>query len=131
MRSPQFALLFLLLGASALIGCAESGGGAAGGSSGTGRVAIALTDAPTDEFVEVLITVVSIDLLPGEDESERVTSFEGLETFDLLALENVSEPFAIAAWPQYPKTRPDLFAIELATSKSTMANEWRLLSAWS
>jgi hypothetical protein len=31
--------------------------------------------------------------------------------------------------PQYPETRPGLFAIELATSKSTMANEWRRLWA--
>jgi len=108
--------LFLALLALGLTGCAESGGGSTTGSAGTGRVAIALTDAPTDEFVEVLITVVSIDLLPGDDDSERETIFEGVETFDLLALENVAEPFAIAAdvpAGTYSKLRLGVSSIEL------------------
>ena len=108
--------LLLALIALGLTGCAESGGGSATGSSGTGRVAIALTDAPTDEFIQVLITVVSIDLLPGDDDSERETIFEGVETFDLLALENVSEPFALAAdvpAGTYSKLRLGVTSIEL------------------
>jgi len=91
------SLLSLILLATA---CGGSGGG--GAEAGTGSVALLLTDAPTDEFTQVLVTVTRIDLLGGDgddddnDEGNRETIFEGRETFDLLALENVSEPFAIA-----------------------------------
>lgn len=107
---PMALLLLALFG----LGCAESGGGESSGT--TGRVAIALTDAPTSEFVQVLVTVVRIDLLPGDDEVGRETIFEGTETFDLLALENVAEPFAIAAdvpTGTYNKLRMEVTEIEL------------------
>jgi len=111
--------LFLILLLSALVGlstgCADSGGGSSAGG-GTGSVALALTDAPTDEFSQVLVTVLRIVLLPGDDEADRETIFEGRETFDLLALENVSEPFAIADDIEagtYSKLRMDVAEIEL------------------
>lgn len=112
----RFAIVLLCSGLLGLAtGCADSGGGASGGGA-TGRVAVALTDAPTDEFIQVLVTVLRIDLLPGDDESGRETIFEGRETFDLLALENVSEPFAIAEdipVGTYSKLRMEVAEIEL------------------
>ena len=113
-RSLLFASFLALLGF--VIGCGDSGGGSSSASTGTGRVALALTDGPTDEFSQVLVTVLQIDLLPGEDDSNRETIFEGRETFDLLALENVSEPFAIAEdvpAGRYSKLRMRLAEIEL------------------
>ncbi len=111
--------LFLVLSLSSLVGlstgCADSGGGSSA-VGGTGSVALALTDAPTDEFSQVLVTVVRVDLLPGDDDSGRETIFEGRETFDLLALENVSEPFAIAddiPAGTYSKLRMEVAEIEL------------------
>jgi hypothetical protein len=111
-----FALLALV------VACGDSGGGSSSADvGGTGSVALLLTDAPTDEFVQVLVTVTQIDLLPGEGDehdegTERETIFEGRETFDLLALENVSEPFAIAddiPAGFYSKFRMDVEEIEL------------------
>lgn len=111
------SLLSVLLLALSGLGCAEGGSGSASGSTGgTGSVAVALTDAPTDDFAEVWITVTRIDLLPGDDETGRETVFEGEETFDLLALENVVEPFAIAddvPAGTYSKLRLEVSAIEL------------------
>lgn len=94
-----------------------SGGGAVVATGATGRVAVLMTDAPTDEFVQVFVTVTRIDLLPDEDsDDDRVTIFEGRETFDLLALENVSDPFAIAEdvpVRRYEKLRMQVEEIEL------------------
>jgi hypothetical protein len=110
---PAFVfLLCILVGFTAA--CADSGGGSSDGA--TGSVALSLTDAPTDEFSQVLVTVLRIYLLPGDDDSDRETIFEGRETFDLLALENVSEPFAIAddvPAGTYSKLRMDVAEIEL------------------
>jgi hypothetical protein len=113
-RSLLLTSLLALLGL--VIGCGDSGGGGSSASAGTGRVALALTDGPTDEFSQVLVTVLRIDLLPDDDDSNRETIFEGRETFDLLALENVSEPFAIAddvPAGSYEKLRMRLAEIEL------------------
>ncbi len=113
----RLLLVFSFLGLLGLaIGCGDSGGGSSSASTGTGRVALALTDGPTDEFSQVLVTVLRIDLLPGEDDSNRETIFEGRETFDLLALENVVEPFAIAEdvpAGTYSKLRMRIAEIEL------------------
>jgi len=113
-RSLLVLSFFGLIGL--VIGCGDSGGGSSSSSVGTGRVALALTDGPTDEFSQVLVTVLRIDLLPGDDEAYRETIFEGRETFDLLALENVVEPFAIAEdipAGTYEKLRMRIAEIEL------------------
>lgn len=109
-------IVFFLLGLLGIaLGCGDSGGGSSV-DGGTGRVALAMTDGPTDEFSQVLVTVERIDLLAGEDDSIRETIFEGRETFDLLALENVVEPFAIredVPAGSYSKLRMQLAEIEL------------------
>jgi len=79
----------------------------------SGKVAIVLTDAPTDEFSEVNLTITQIALLreddndddsDSDDESKdndsddsKVVIFEGEETVNLLALENYSHLFALSA----------------------------------
>ena len=114
--------LFFTLGMIMFVGaCGDSGSGGESPSSAsaTGSVLLVLTDAPTDEFVRVLVTVTRIELLPGDDDGsglERQTIFEGRETFDLLKLENVSEPFAIAddiPVGSYSKLRLEVEEIEL------------------
>jgi hypothetical protein len=100
--------------------CGGSGGGSSS-STTTGSVALVMTDAPTDEFVQVLVTFTRIVLLPADDsadndQSGRQTIFDGRETIDLLALANVSEPFAIADDIQagtYSKMRMEVEQIEL------------------
>lgn len=56
------------------------------------KVTLLLTDAPSDEFDEINVTISSISLLGGD---EQIVLFEGLETIDLLMLENFADLFAI------------------------------------
>lgn len=91
------------LGAVALVTLAACGGG--GGSSEsppvsqpppaptTGTVAVLMTDAPTDQFCQILATVERIDLLGA---SGPTTVFTGPETVDILGMRNFSDVFAIA-----------------------------------
>lgn len=60
----------------------------------TARVSVLVTDAPSDDFIAVNLTVTAITLLGGP--AGPVTLFEGIETFDLLALRDVSEVFSIS-----------------------------------
>jgi len=82
---------------SAVVGC---GGGSDNASepepaqsSRNATVGVLLTDAPTDEFSEILATVTSIRLL-GSD--RQIVLFSGNETVDLLRLESFSDLFAVA-----------------------------------
>jgi len=60
----------------------------------TGKVALLLTDAPTDAFCQILATVRRVDLLgPGSP----TTVFTGPVTVDLLRLRNYTDFFAIDA----------------------------------
>ncbi|MDH3646020.1 MAG: DUF4382 domain-containing protein [Gammaproteobacteria bacterium] len=56
-------------------------------------VTVLLTDAPSDHFDEINVTISSIQLLGGSDPQ---TLFEGSETVDLLQLENFSDLFVVA-----------------------------------
>jgi hypothetical protein len=87
------ALLLGILFFSGLfaVGCGEPGSGTDGASaSKTGSVSIFVTDAPVDGLQAVNITVSKIELIGVE----HATLFEGEETFDLLALREVSELFS-------------------------------------
>ncbi len=78
---------------------------ASAGGASTGNVAILLTDAPSDAFSEVNITITRIELL-GEGGS-RVEVFNGERTIDLLSLRDNSDLFSIADVPagDYEKIR--------------------------
>lgn len=123
MASLRTLVLPVVLGLAVMLGgCGDSG---SAGTPTTGSVALVLTDAPTGGFVQVRVTVTRIDLLPGAPAEEgrggaeparRETIFEGRETIDLLALENVSAPFAIAddvPAGTYSKLRLEVEEIEL------------------
>jgi len=138
-RSSLGVGLTLLPGLVGLVlsGCGGGGGsegGATSSAAATGRVAVVLTDAPTDDFIQVFVTVTRIDLLADENADEadgedgedgggdRVTIFEGRETFDLLALENVSDPFVLAEdvpARRYEKLRMEVEDIELIRRDSS------------
>ncbi|MAJ59238.1 MAG: hypothetical protein CBC48_03945, partial [bacterium TMED88] len=80
----------LALGLLATGACQTESGKALEG----GAVNILITDAPTDHLQAVQITLTEISLVG--DGSESVTLFSGRETFDLLALRDTSEIFAMA-----------------------------------
>ena len=79
-----FSLLFLGLVFAVTAGCSGgSGTDASNTATGTGSVALLLTDAPSDIFEEINITVVKAELMSDDG---RVTIFQGKRTFNLLDL---------------------------------------------
>jgi len=96
-RYGKFLSIFLV--SLVLIACQSSEDKADNNSSErSGKVAIVITDAPSDEFSEINLTITKIELLQSNDEDgEKVEIFNGEETIDLLALENYSELFALSS----------------------------------
>lgn len=92
-------LLVLSVAMLALGGCGGGGGsdprnpGPPIVEAPTGSVTVLLTDAPSDAFSQIFVTVTSIELLGGD---APVTLFAGEEIVDLLALENFADLFAVA-----------------------------------
>ncbi|UCB54999.1 MAG: DUF4382 domain-containing protein [Thiotrichales bacterium] len=104
-----FSLIFAVVA-----GCSGTNGGTgdSANASGTGSVALLLTDAPSDIFEEVNITVVKAELL---SDGGRVTLFQGERTFNLLDLTD-ARIFAIREGipaGTYSKIRLTLTDIEL------------------
>ena len=66
--------------------------GTSSDQAGTGSVGLLVTDAPSDEFEAVNLTIEKIELLKHDQASSII--FEGRETFDLLALRDASELFS-------------------------------------
>jgi hypothetical protein len=102
----------------------SSCGGGSGGSdssvspAGSGDVALLLTDAPSDIFEEINITVVKAELL---SDSGNVTIFEGNRTFNLLNLTD-AKMFAIRQGVPagtYSKIRLTLTDMELVDYNDT------------
>jgi len=109
----SLSILFLGLVITVLAGCGGSDSvDAPNTTAGSGSVALLLTDAPSDIFEEINITVVKAELLSDDG---RVTLFNGERTFNLLDLTDV-EIFAIregVAAGTYNKIRLTLTDIEL------------------
>lgn len=82
-------------------------------STRTGGVAFLLTDAATDDFSEVNVTVTRVELL---SDSLKVTIFSGFKTVDLLKLDDETELFSLSSgvpsvW--YGKIRLHVNGVEL------------------
>lgn len=98
-----FAGLFLgFIFMLALAGCNS---GSSGTATGSGQVAVLLTDGPTEEFDQVNVAITQIKLLGAEH--GQVSIFEGHETVNLLDLRSHSTLFALADVPagSYEKIR--------------------------
>ena len=95
----QRSKLLAIAAISSLV-LAACGGGGDGSSTPqsaplmTGKVALLMTDAPTDAFCQILATVRRVDLL-GAGSPTNV--FNGPMTIDLLRLRNYTDVFAINA----------------------------------
>jgi hypothetical protein len=80
----------------------------------TASVALLLTDAPTDEFTHINLTIDRVELMAVD--GSKVPLFEGLRTIDLLSLRNTADLFAAnnAVPPGlYEKIRMHLTDVEL------------------
>jgi hypothetical protein len=80
------SIAFLGLVFTILAGCGYGGNNSADSSTaatGSGTVALLLTDAPSDIFEEINITVLKAELM---SDNGRVTIFQGEHTFNLLDL---------------------------------------------
>jgi hypothetical protein len=90
----SYALRPILLSVIGLLAlaCGDSGGGG-GGSAGTGSASVFLTDAASDKFDEILVTITGLQLIGN---GRPVTIYTGRETVDLKDLENFSDLFVHA-----------------------------------
>lgn len=81
----------------------------------TGTVGILFTDAPSDEFDRILLTVEEVRLL-GANGNDDFLMWEGDETFDLLELTEFTDLFAVSEdvpVGEYEKIRLQIGGIEL------------------
>lgn len=79
----------------------------------TGTVGLLFTDAPTDEFESILLTVTEAILIGGDEKQHFL--FQGAEPIDLLNLTNFSEPivFGEVSVGNYKKLRLKISDLEL------------------
>ena len=113
-----FSVLFLGLVFAVITSCSSGDSSSSASNGGTGTVALLLTDAPSDIFEEINITVIKAELL---SDSGAVTVFQGERTFNLLDLTD-ARIFAIRegiAAGTYSKIRLTLTDIELVDYKGT------------
>lgn len=79
-----FSIFFAGLIFTVLAGCSSGGGtDISNTAAGSGSVALLLTDAPSDDFEEINITIIKAELM---SDNGRVTIFQGEDTFNLLDL---------------------------------------------
>ncbi|MCW8942479.1 MAG: DUF4382 domain-containing protein, partial [Gammaproteobacteria bacterium] len=107
-----FSISFLAVIFAVITGCSSGDTATTNSTAGTGTVALLLTDAPSDIFEEINITVVKAELL---SDSGAVTIFRGEREFNLLDLTD-ARIFAIRegiAAGTYNKIRLTLTQIEL------------------
>ena len=102
------------------------GGGGTDTTAGrTGTVGILLTDKPADPslFSVINATIVKVELMPEEDEDDRVSIYDGdPKTFDLLRLKSESVPLTFddtVPVGSYCKIRLTLSDLELVLADDT------------
>ena len=106
-----------------LISCGGGGGGSDITSTGgnvaeKGTVTLLVTDAPTDDFKKINLTVLKAELLC---DSGKEVLFRGRKTFDLLRLTDVTKIFSVSEVPTgfCSKIRLTLEQIELVFKDSS------------
>ncbi len=91
------APLFVIALIAALVSCGGGGRdentGGDPAAAGKGTVALLVTDGPTDEFREINLTILKVELLC---ESGKQVLFSGMKKFDLLQLTDVTEIFSVS-----------------------------------
>ncbi|MBI5451037.1 MAG: DUF4382 domain-containing protein [Gammaproteobacteria bacterium] len=111
----KITLLSVLMVALLLAGC--GGGQGSAQNAGVGRVALLVTDAPSDQFDQINVTVTGIELIGGRGRVNVYADPSGVgKTFDLLALSSNSDLFSFAGGVPsgvYSKIRLEVKNIDL------------------
>ncbi len=110
----MFAVILLSLSSC---GSGSSSNVLTSNQSGTGSVAIMLTDYPIAGFSEIIVTITKIELLSDDD---RVTIFSGSKTVNLLDLKNETMLFSVEnniPSGMYEKIRLTLSSVKLIDEK--------------
>ncbi len=76
-------LAFAVALVAALLGCGDGSSTTVVSNSGTGTVVVVVTDAATDDFLQIWVTVRKVELLGAQG---HFTLFEGRRVFDLLSM---------------------------------------------
>ncbi|MBW2187473.1 MAG: DUF4382 domain-containing protein, partial [Deltaproteobacteria bacterium] len=114
-------LLSSLILVCSLVLFACGGGGSSSSDTGstettTGSVAVLVTDAPSDEFKAIEVTITGISLIDDEDNLVEIWSMPSGQIINLLELETEAELFALASDVPvglYNKIRLQVSAVEL------------------
>jgi len=118
-RSWWLLTLVMLVLTTVLVACGGGGGSSSSSTTDgttTGSVAILVTDAPSDDFARIEVTVVAVSLIDDEENLIEIWSSDSGKTIDLLSLDTESELFALATdvpvgW--YDKIRLTIDSVEL------------------
>ena len=117
-------LAAVLLIAMLQVACSGGSNGSNAQPSATGTVGILLTDAPSDLFSEINLTLTEVSVIGGADDSDgQQTVFSGSKTVNLLDLTNYSEPVAFGevAVGSYTKLRLRISDLELVPKDGSPA----------
>jgi hypothetical protein len=119
MKRPSFSagarLLSAALGAFALFGLGACAGDGNGDAPATGTVTLAITDAPSDPFKAVTVTISSAALL-GDSGSVDIPFPDGEPiTVNLLDLDGINQVLAAASIPA-----DDYFKLRLQVTEATV-----------
>ncbi|MBW2185645.1 MAG: DUF4382 domain-containing protein [Deltaproteobacteria bacterium] len=115
-RSWWFLSGLILICSLVLFACGGGGGSSSSTEPTTGSVAVLVTDAPSDEFKAIDITITGISLIDDEDNLIEIWSMPSGQTIDLLELETEAELFTLASDVPvglYNKIRLQVSVVEL------------------
>lgn len=89
LRGLAYCILFVLLGVAvaALTGCGDDDGGDQG-PEGTGTLKVLMTDAATDLYEAIYVTVQRVEILRGDESGDWIVVGRPGKTCNLLALVN-------------------------------------------
>ncbi|MGH7337048.1 MAG: DUF4382 domain-containing protein, partial [Myxococcota bacterium] len=75
--------IFAIALVASLAGCGDGSSTSVAVNSGTGTVVVVVTDAATDEFLQIWVTIRKVELIGAQG---HFTLFEGRRVFDLLSM---------------------------------------------
>lgn len=109
-KSARSLFLITLFATSLMLGSCGSGGGggandvSSGSSSGSGNVALLLTDGPADDYLKIWISVTKVMLLPSDRNPDKppIVIFESEEGHEIELLDLRNQDFLLTVKKSVP-----------------------------